>query len=170
MNLPSGLRRDQLSYGSTLSPGRWHLPPPDGLPVIYAGGSRAICQLEKRVHCNGQALIRLDLPDDTDLQDVREGFGLPLDSIDQQTFTQSIGVAWRKAGDALGLWVPSAVEPSESNIVLNPYHPAFQQAVVRWSFSAAFDVVSSPAYRVGPSPDPRSQIALTWRIQWHPMD
>ena len=49
--------------------------------MIYAGGSRAICQLEKRVHCNGvkpigQALIRLDLPG-TDLQDVREGFGLP---------------------------------------------------------------------------------------------
>jgi RES domain-containing protein len=129
------LRRDQLSHGSTLSPGRWHLPPPDGLPVIYAGGSRAICQLEKRVHCNGvkpigQALIRLDLPDGTDLQDVREGFGLPLDWIDQEALTQSIGVAWRKAGDALGLWVPSAVEPSESNIVLNPDHPAFQQAVV----------------------------------------
>ncbi|MDM0030282.1 RES family NAD+ phosphorylase [Variovorax saccharolyticus] len=128
-----GLRRDQLSYGSTLSPGRWHLPSPDGLPVIYAGGSRAICQLEKRVHCNGvkpigQALIRLDLPDGADLQDVRDD--LPADWIDQEALTQSIGVAWRKAGGALGLWVPSAVEPSESNIVLNPDHAAFQQVAV----------------------------------------
>ncbi|MDN8618777.1 RES family NAD+ phosphorylase [Variovorax ginsengisoli] len=130
-----GLRRDQLGYGSTLSPGRWHLPPPDGQSVVYAGGSRAICQLEKRVHCNGvkpigQALIRLDLPDAAELQDVREGFELPADWIDQEALTQTIGVAWRKAGDALGLWVPSAVESSESNIVLNPDHPAFLQVVV----------------------------------------
>jgi len=34
-----GLRRDQLSYGAMLWPGRGHLPPPDGLPVIYAGGT-----------------------------------------------------------------------------------------------------------------------------------
>jgi len=130
-----GLQRDQLGYGSTLSPGRWHLPPPDGQAIVYAGGSRAICQLEKRVHCNGvkpigQALLRLDLPDGAALQDVREDFDLPADWIDQEALTQSIGVAWRKAGDALGLWVPSAVEPSESNIVLNPDRPAFLHVVV----------------------------------------
>lgn len=130
-----GLQLDQLSYGSTLSQGRWHLPPPDGQPVVYAGGSRAICQLEKRVHCNGvkpigQALIRLDLPDSAVFQDVRHGFDLPADWIDQEVWTQSMGMAWRKVGNALGLWVPSAVEPSESNIILNPDHPAFRQIVV----------------------------------------
>ena len=130
-----GLQLDQLSYGSTLSPGRWHLPPPDGQPVVYAGGSRAICQLEKRVHCNGvkpigQALIRLDLPDGAVIQDVRQGFDLPADWIDQEVWTQSMGMAWRKVGNALGLWVPSAVEPSESNIILNPDHPAFRQISV----------------------------------------
>jgi RES domain-containing protein len=129
------LQLDQLGHGSTLAAGRWHLPPPDGQPVVYAGGSRAICQLEKRVHCNGvkpigQALIRLDLPDGVLVQDVRNGFDLPDDWIDQEAWTQSMGVAWRKVGNALGLWVPSAVEPSESNIVLNPDHPAFSRIVV----------------------------------------
>ncbi|MDM0085670.1 RES family NAD+ phosphorylase [Variovorax sp. J31P179] len=65
-----------------------------------------------------------------ELKDVREGFGPPLDGIDQEASTQSIGMTWRQAGEALGLWVPSAVEPSESNIILNPDHPAFLQVVV----------------------------------------
>ena len=50
---------DSLSFGSTLESGRWHRKPPEGLPVVYAGGSRAICQLGKRVHCNGVAPIGL---------------------------------------------------------------------------------------------------------------
>ena len=130
-----GLQLDQLGHGSTLSAGRWHLPPPDGRPVVYAGASRAICQLEKRVHCNGikpigQALIRLDLPADALIQDVRNGFDLPADWIDQEAWTQSMGVAWRRVGNALGLWIPSAVEPSESNILLNPDHPAFSRTVI----------------------------------------
>lgn len=70
------LRLKQLDLGWTLAPGRWHQPHPAGCPVVYAGESRALCRLEKRVHCNGirpmnQALLRLDLPDGTILEDVR---------------------------------------------------------------------------------------------------
>lgn len=130
-----GLTLDLLSYGSTLAKGRWHLPPPDGAPVVYAGASRAICQLEKRVHCNGvrpigQALIRLDLPDGALAEDVRKLVSLPANWIDQEALTQSIGVTWRTSASALGLWVPSAVEPHENNLILNPDHPDFKKIKV----------------------------------------
>ncbi len=125
-----------LAYGSTLASGRWHLTPPDGLPVVYAGGSRAICQLEKRVHCNGVApinlvMLALRMPEGAPLQTLAElGTVLPSDWIDWQTLTQDLGVAWRKSGSGLGLWVPSAVEPDELNLLLNPSHPAYAAIVV----------------------------------------
>ena len=56
-----------LPDGATLGPGRWHVPPPLGLPIIYTASSRSLAHLEKRVHANGvapvrQTLIRLELP------------------------------------------------------------------------------------------------------------
>jgi RES domain-containing protein len=107
------------------------LPPPEGQAVVYAGGSRAICQLEKRVHCNGvrpvnQVLLRLDLPNGAPLEDVRELVELPDDWIAQEAWTQHVGIDWQRGGRALGLWVPSAVEPGENNLLLNPDHPAFR--------------------------------------------
>lgn len=125
-----------LSDGSTLQSGRWHLTAPDGLPVVYAGGSRAICQLEKRVHCNGVppinlVMLALEMPDGAPLQTLADiGAVLPVDWIDQQTVTQDLGVQWRKAGTGLGLWVPSAVEPDEQNLVINPDHPAYSAIVL----------------------------------------
>jgi RES domain-containing protein len=91
-----------------------------------------MCQLEKRVHCNGVApidllLLALELPADAPLQQLAEVDALPGDWIDRQSATRTIGVRWRRAGKALGLWVPSAVEPSEHNLLLNPDHPAYRK-------------------------------------------
>lgn len=74
------LRIAGLPSGSTLGPGRWHVPPPSGLPVVYAASSRALAQLEKRVHANGvapvrQALIRLKQPQGAILLDAQGGLG-----------------------------------------------------------------------------------------------
>lgn len=137
-----GLTLATLAFGSTLESGRWHRTPPDGQPVVYAGSSRALCQLEKRVHCNGvqprnQALLRLDLPQDAVLLDIRTLESLPANWRDDEPWTQDAGVRWRASGASLGLWVPSVVEPGESNLVLNPDHaqfPAIQVAVERNPF------------------------------------
>jgi RES domain-containing protein len=130
-----GLTLPMLAFGSTLESGRWHRTPPDGLPVVYAGASRALCQLEKRVHCNGvqprnQALLRLDLPDDAALLDVRTLESLPAHWREDEPWTQDAGVRWRASGASLGLWVPSAVEPGESNLVINPDHARFASIVL----------------------------------------
>lgn len=120
-----------LPYGSTLGPGRWHLPPPSGLPVVYAASSRSLAQLEKRVHANGvapicQALIRLELPARASLQDAHKDLGLkdPLWRGDEG-YTQGMGVQWLRSTRSLGLWVPSFIEPKEFNLLLNPQHPQY---------------------------------------------
>lgn len=121
-----------LPYGSTLADGRWHRhgAPPFGHRVVYAGGTRAITQLEKRVHCNGvqpadQALVRLRLPARAQLDDAVD-LGLRTDWASDMGYSQRFGLDWLKRRGALGLWVPSFIEPRERNVVLNPEHPDWQ--------------------------------------------
>ena len=117
-----------MGYGSTLLNGRWHTQGPR--QVVYCGESRALCQLEKRVHANGanpkdQALMRLVLPAGEPIDDV-VALGLPDDLRDDEAKTQAIGDAWIASGAKLGLWVPSFVEPTEATSLLNPAHPTYR--------------------------------------------
>jgi len=95
--------------------------------MVYCCSSRALCQLEMRVHANGsnpkkQALMCLQLPADSPLDDVMAA-GLPAHWKDDTGITQTIGNAWLQNGRALGLWMPSYIEPGEENLLLNPAHP-----------------------------------------------
>lgn len=113
-----------IADGSLLADGRWHRAA-HRLPVVYAGSTRALCQLEKRVHCNGfapkdMALMRLELPAGALLEDASPL--LPENWRSDMTATQAIGANWARAGRSLGLWVPSFVEPAERNLVINPRH------------------------------------------------
>jgi RES domain-containing protein len=120
-----------LPFGSTLGPGRWHVPAPVGQPVVYAAGSRALAQLEKRVHANGvapanQALIRLEIDAALALLDAQHDLNLKtLQWRDNEGYTQAFGVQWLRSNASLGLWVPSFVEPQEMNLLINPAHPAY---------------------------------------------
>ena len=124
------LALSDLAYGSTLGPMRWHVPPAmGGAPVIYCGSSRALCQLEKRVHANGtapanQALIRLEVPDGAAITDGMATLDLVRWRRDEG-YTQAFGVAWLQGNSSLGMWVPSYVEPREMNLLINPMHPEF---------------------------------------------
>jgi len=51
--------------------------------------------------------------------------GLPDDWRETEAPTPQIGMDWVTSGASLGLWVPSYVEPSERNLVLNPAHPDY---------------------------------------------
>jgi RES domain-containing protein len=116
-----------MGDGSLLADGRWHLAM-DRLPVVYAGSTRSLWQLEKRVHCNGSAprdlaLIRLQLPAGAELDDGQEL--LPDDWRTGMKATQRMGAQWLRARRSLGLWVPSFVEPAERNLMINPRHPQY---------------------------------------------
>jgi RES domain-containing protein len=122
-----------LGFGSTLGDGRWHQCLHGGAPqspqIVYAASSRALCQLEKRVHCNGfapknMALMRLELPA-TAVCLNSENLGLPPDWRAQQARTQQLGMHWLASKASLGLWVPSFVEPAERNLLINPAHPNY---------------------------------------------
>lgn len=116
---------DDHAYGSTLFSGRWHSLRTGPVPrrVVYAASSRALAQLEKRVHANGvppadQALFALAW--DNSPIDVAV---LPADWRSDIGISQRIGNLWLDSTSSLALWVPSYVEPSEMNILLNPAHP-----------------------------------------------
>lgn len=115
-----------------LGNGRWHSK--GQLQVVYAGSSRALCQLEKRVHCNGatpknQALMRLEIDAAATLLDAKD-WGLQSDWRSDEAGTQSLGMQWLSSGVSLGLWVPSFVEPSERNLLLNPAHPDYRDLIL----------------------------------------
>ena len=115
--------------GSTFFDGRWHTR--TGRQIVYTSSSRALCQLEKRVHTGGlavkdQILMRLDLPAEAVLLDVSD-LGLEPNWSNDIALTRSLGDEWLQRGASLGLWVPSFVEPLERNLLLNPMHPQCAQ-------------------------------------------
>ena len=115
--------------GSTFFDGRWHTR--TGRRIVYTSSSRALCQLEKRVHTGGlavkdQILMRLELPADAVLLDVN-ALGLGTNWASDIALTRSLGNEWLQRGASLGLWVPSFVEPLERNLLVNPIHPQHAQ-------------------------------------------
>ena len=130
--LPAPAILSTLGFGSTLGNSRWHAK---GVhQVVYAASNRALCQLEKRVHCNGanpknQALMQLDIPDDSLLMAASD-LGLPADWQSNEAATQALGLSWLASLSSLGLWVPSTIEPSELNLLINPAHPDYPKIVL----------------------------------------
>jgi RES domain-containing protein len=122
--------------GSDLAPGRWHLIRTGAVSrrLIYCAGSRALAQLEKRVHANGiapagQALFRIELPEGL-LVSTAQAAGLPDNWRDSEAVTQAFGDRWLETGADLALWVPSFVEPAEHNLLINALHPGLAEVTL----------------------------------------
>jgi RES domain-containing protein len=133
IGLAIALTLQDQSYGSTLAPGRWHSlrRGPSPRRLIYCAGSRALAQLEKRVHANGiapvgQALFKLTLPNKL-VPPQAQDLGLPGDWRSSESISQNFGNAWLDGAQTLALWVPSYVEPAENNLLINADHPALAQ-------------------------------------------
>jgi RES domain-containing protein len=124
-------------YGSTLAPGRWHSLRRAAAPrrLIYCASSRALAQLEKRVHANGiapvgQALFSLTLPNKPVVSHATD-LGLPADWRSSDTISQTFGDRWLDSAATLAIWVPSYVEPAENNLLINADHPALLKVKLR---------------------------------------
>jgi RES domain-containing protein len=131
--LPSSAVLSTLGFGSTLGNGRWHVKAAQ--QVVCAASNRALCQLEKRVHSNGahpksQALMQLEIPDDSLLMAASD-WGLPADWQSNEAATQAFGLAWLESMASLGLWVPSFIELSEMNLLINQVRPDFGRIVLK---------------------------------------
>ena len=136
--------KDPLSgEGARRYPGRWH---PPGRAVVYTSESLSLAALEAFVHLPA----RRHLPSDliavrigvAGISNLRvEGGGLPggWASVFPIAATQAIGARWIDGASACGLDIPSAVIPSERNLILNPAHPEFHSVRVLGAQAFRFD-------------------------------
>lgn len=121
-------------YGSTLRAGRWH---PRGRPVVYCASSPSLALLETLVHVDRPDLLRfayvvLPVTLRNDHIERLETDDLPADwqAWPYPLSTQILGVRWFDEQRSVALLLPSAVIPHERNVLVNPLHPRFHEAVV----------------------------------------
>jgi RES domain-containing protein len=115
--------------GARITGGRWNSV---GRPVVYASEHLSLAVLEILVHSPtreqrqaARALAEISVPDPL-IEAVPRRL-LPADFGNQSplAFTQAIGDDWLESRRSVGLLVPSAIVTVESNLLLNPMHPAF---------------------------------------------
>lgn len=107
--------------------GRWNSP---GTPMVYLAGSRALAQLEMRVHAQAltaptthvmfEVKLKVDSLHILAEQDLPENWR----SYPAPEALAKLGDRFASEGLKLALQVPSVVIPEEPNFLLNPRHPA----------------------------------------------
>lgn len=120
--------------GSRNAGGRWT---PPGRLAVYTAEHTSTAILEMLVHMDPAhfgrnfVLIAADLPDDLSIDVVTEA-DLPSDwrTRYEDDELQQVGADWLDRAQSVGLVVPSAVAPAESNIILNPEHPEFAAVTI----------------------------------------
>jgi len=112
--------------GAASYPGRWNSK---GVRLVYTASSHSLALLEMLVHVNtthdvpeNLRLLAYELPDacihDLDPALLPEGW----DQLPYSQPVRSVGDGFVRAGRHLALRVPSAITPSESNLLINPGH------------------------------------------------
>jgi RES domain-containing protein len=119
--------------GARRAGGRFNSP---GSPVIYTSESLALAQLEILVNLPTDRLLadyvafRADLPEDRVATLGREGLPESWREAPAPRSVRRVGDRWLESGRSLALRVPSAVVPAESNVLINPRHPAFEEVEI----------------------------------------
>jgi RES domain-containing protein len=119
--------------GARLGGGRWNNV---GIPVVYACETLSLAALELFVHFTRKDItisrsllaIPVEIPDSVTrtevfLEDLKSGW----DSSPPLDFTMDLGTKWVREGVSAILRVPSAIVPTEHNLVINPGHPDFSK-------------------------------------------
>ncbi|HEV2261935.1 MAG TPA: RES domain-containing protein [Candidatus Rubrimentiphilum sp.] len=136
-------RRAVLSgSGARETGGRWNEP---GLPLIYASENASLALLETLVQTSVQRLpknlviVQITIPENAESEAISVD-ALPADwkSIGNPKCV-ALGSAWQQAKRTLFLRVPSAVNPLESNLLLNPLHAGIRGCRVAKAIRLHFD-------------------------------
>ena len=118
--------------GAVRAGGRWNRV---GQRVVYTSSSVSLAVLEALVHVErGGALptmllFTVDIPDSLAIESVTTTDLPGFPAVNEQ-MTRGVGTEWLRSGRTVALVVPSAVVTLESNILLNPSHPAFGSLVI----------------------------------------
>jgi RES domain-containing protein len=110
--------------GGLLGMGHWHTV---GRPVVYSARSLALAALEALVHLHRSTKIAPYVYFEIEIPDARIEVpdALPEGWRTNVSATQAFGDAWLAGRASVALAVPSAIIPTESNVLINPAHPAF---------------------------------------------
>ncbi len=127
--------------GARLAGGRWNAP---GSAVAYTSQSLALAALETFIHLGDEGLgirfvsFRIEIPAELAVQEVLRP---PKDWRKEPPVRASmaLGTAWLRSKNAVALSVPSAILPTERNLLLNPAHPRFHQLRISKPTPLVFD-------------------------------
>lgn len=130
--------------GARIHGGRWNS---EGVGVIYTSSSLSLAALEMLVHLEPLTLpddlvsLEIEVPDRPREFAYADADRLPSDWRDYPApdWAAELGDTWIKEGDFLCLGVPSAVIPSECNILINPAHDGMRSVRVMSSRAFKFD-------------------------------
>jgi RES domain-containing protein len=129
--------------GAEKTGGRWNFK---GHPMVYASENSSLAALELFVHVSPGIIpddlisIRGKLPDSISMVEIVES-DLPNNwrEYPAPEELQTIGTDWLRGVKSLVLVVPSAINPQEKNILLNPSHPEMKKLKVETSQPFQFD-------------------------------
>jgi RES domain-containing protein len=124
--------RDLSGLGAFLEGGRWNS---EGVHALYTSENPSLALLELLVHLDpeeippGMYLMEISLSRSARILQMSDA-DLPDDWREPDNlYLRSLGDRHLREGRYLGLKVPSAVMPSQCNIVLNPQHASFGKCV-----------------------------------------
>lgn len=119
---------DLTGQGAARDGQRWNQP---GQRAVYLGMTPEITVLEVLVHLNGVlsaplVLCGYDVPDTPGLIKEVDPNALPegWNAVPHGQASATFGGDWLRAGQQVGLVLPSVVVPQARNLLLNPLHPA----------------------------------------------
>ncbi len=134
--------KDLSGTGAKLTGGRWN---PKGFPVLYCASTSSLAILEKLVHVDFDLL-----PDDLFIAELE----IPENSVEKFTLEdlpknwnkypaldrlKSLGKKWLMENKYLILKVPSAVNPIETNYLINLDHPDADKIKIRKTYPFEID-------------------------------
>jgi len=122
--------------------GRWNHP---GIPMVYAGETRALAALESLAHFGGAerrmafVTFEIEIPDPLAIH--VHIAALPPDwrGDEPSTSTQGLGSEWQRSARSAVLVVPSVLVPQEFCVLVNPEHPDIDKIMVRYPEPFEFD-------------------------------
>ncbi len=129
--------------GARLFGGRWNNR---GTRMIYTSTSLALAameafvNLEPNLHPDDLVFLEAELPDTCSIEQIVAA-SLPTKwrSEDSEQL-RCLGEAWIQRGKSVALRVPSAVIPTEWNVLLNPVHKEIEKLQVQPPLPFEFDV------------------------------
>ncbi|MCK5780991.1 MAG: RES family NAD+ phosphorylase [Flavobacteriales bacterium] len=121
---------DDLSgEGAYLFGGRWNS---EGVRMLYTSESSSLSILEVLAYVSNKTfaikeIVTIEVPNNSIREIPLGSLAKEWDNIPASNYTKSIGDAWSKSLESLILIVPSVINPSEQNILINPLHPSFSE-------------------------------------------